>query len=117
MTSKLKENNNNNESYLSSVGDSQDSASNVQVCVAAASSPNNSGANSARKSLGPPEDRKGTKQSMLIESAIAPTLDHEVTGAYQLQPHFPAQVRAENEAELANSQTGSEGKLTLSLPV
>lgn len=84
MAPKNKEENNNNESYLSSVGDSVDSASNI------AEPPliNNACVNSARKSLGPPEDqaydRKGAIQSMLIESAVAPTLDHEFKGAYQL---------------------------------
>ena len=76
--------NNNNESYISSVGDSADSASNVHVaCVAAASSSPKS--DKICKS-GRSEDRIGTGGTALmftplIESTIAPTLDHEIKGA------------------------------------
>ena len=85
--------NNNNDSYISSVGDSADSASNVHGVGAGTSSPKSNGdlINSARKS-GKSEDRKsagGGAGSMifspLIESAVVPTLDHEIRGAYQLE--------------------------------
>ena len=123
--------NNNNESYISSVGDSADSASNVHgvgAGLVGTSSPKSNGdlINSARKS-GKSEDRKsaGGGGSMifspLIESAVVPTLDHEIRGAYQLendksnqQMQMPPSV---SDAELANSQMGSEGGLTLNLPM
>ena len=78
--------NNNNESYISSVGDSADSASNVQVAAAASSPKSSDLVNSARKS-GRSEDRLGAGSTALIftpliESAVAPTLDHEIKGAY-----------------------------------
>lgn len=82
--------NNNNESYISSVGDSADSASNAHVIAASASSPKSSDlVNSARKSAGLSEDRNkatGNNSAMmhppLIESAVVPTLEHEVKGSY-----------------------------------
>ena len=116
--------NNNNESYISSVGDSADSASNVHVVAAASSSPKSSDlVNSARKS-GRSEDRLGggTTAPMftpLIESAIAPTLDHEIKGAYQLENDktvVTTGAAATSDAEIAHSQIGSEGGLTLSMP-
>ena len=69
--------NNNNESYISSVGDSADSFNNI---AAGDSSPKT--INSARKS-GRSEDRKGgTALLFTPESSIFPTLDHEIKGAY-----------------------------------
>lgn len=124
--------NNNNESYLSSVGDSADSASNVHVCAGVDSSPTGSGrANSARKSAGMVDDRKTAMPAMmlapLIEPSIVPTLEHERKGAYQLVSDKTLQYKTAGakvsqsvsaaEAELAHSQIGSEGGLTLSLPM
>ena len=102
--------NNNNESYISSVGDSADSASNVHVVAAASSSPKSSDmVNSARKS-GRSEDRIGAGSTALmlqplIESAIAPTLDHENKSAYQLENDKTAPVTgvATSDAEIAHS--------------
>ena len=93
--------NNNNEHYISSVdGDSQDSARDVGNAQ-----PVDGASNAAP----------------LIQTQQVPTLDHEVKGAYQLasdknQLVKPTPANAE-EAELAHSQTGSEGGLTLSLPL
>lgn len=84
--------------------------------AAADSSPKNtssgSRAQSARKSAGPPEDRKAANQFMIItphiESAVVPTLDHEVKGAYQLIDSGKNRLsekekRSSTEAEFAHS--------------
>ena len=86
------------------MGDSVDSASNVHVVAAASSSSPKSAndlvnsarksSNSASKAAGRSEDRLGAGSQAttlmltpLIESAVAPTLDHEIKGAcyYQLE--------------------------------
>ena len=56
--------------------------------------------------------------SMLFapESAIFPTLDHEIKGAYLLASNKTLNATSAAEAELAYSQTGSEGGLTFSVP-
>ena len=87
------EENNNNDSYLSSVGDSADSASNVHV-VAVGSPKSGDLVNSARKSAGKLSDRAASvgvvKTTALlltpmIDSAVVPTPDHEIKGSYQLE--------------------------------
>ena len=50
------------------------------------------------------------------ESAIFPTLDHEIKGAYLLASNKTLHAASAAEAELAYSQTGSEGGLTFSVP-
>ena len=112
--------NNNNESYISSVGDSVDSASNVHVVAAASSSPKSDRMCKSGRS----EDRISARVTALmltplIESAIAPTLDHEIKGTYQLESDKTTPITAAvatSDAEIAHSQMGSEGGLTLSMP-
>jgi len=94
--------NNNNESYISSVGDSADSFSNIP---AGTSSPKIEMVNSARKS-GRSEDRRGGAAclfSPLIEPSVFPTLDHELKGAYQLVADKTLQMPTAGEGELAQS--------------
>lgn len=62
---------------------------------------------------------KTHKLSPMIESSLIPNPDHEVRGAYQLENDKSSHsaVAAPSEAELAHSQTGSDGgSIRLNLP-
>jgi len=111
--------NNNNDSYVSSVGDSNDSSSNVFGRPAGAYSDKNS-AHTAHKSAIRTDGLHGPSpivRAPSIEATMVPTPDHEVKGAYLLENYKLPFQSGPTETELAHSQTGSEGGLTLGLPV